>query len=544
MASPKLEPEDIDLLNALMSHDSLVPEPSVVIPELQINHEIDNKEDISEATPPPPSPFTTLSTTDVQPIIDDVSSLVSDKIVPLPKKESEEIFVRKNSEASTDTNNVTVEKVEDKKEIFSVSAKIIPDPNYNDKEIDDDNIKSDNEINEDLEVKLTSIQIQDDKKQRKILKDLDESANLIDDFGSSEEPDQDDDQVFQNVFRPQIDCDVLNSIIEEENDEDIQSNVSSLVLDKIVPLPKKESDEIFLRKNRDASTDTNNVTVEKVEVKKELFSVSAKIIPDPNYNGKETDVDDDDEDEDNKDLYHSTLVTTCVDSDEDNTADYDLEVPNESFGFRPQPVGCSSDSPTSSSASSNIVYDSLEDEPKSKRSLPALPKDHDLQQKRAYEIFRQHWVPSVEDVDLTSTPVNDQDRLIEGRSEDNYEYNYHLNLPAKRQLPKPPPVSPLIFDKDSGCASLENNHQQQKRNSPEPPNFLWVGLEDSKQELKKKQPKNHERLNATKKKLKPKNKESKSKSNPDRQYFMGKRVKIMKVGVFPSNRNVYVDFIK
>ena len=374
-----------------MSHDSLVPEPSVVIPELQINHEIDNKEDISEATPPPPSPFTTLSTTDVQPIIDDVSSLVSDKIVPLPKKESEEIFLRKNSEASTDTNNVTVEKVEDKKE---------------------------------------------------------------------------------------------------------------------------------------------------------LFSVSAKIIPDPNYNGKETDVDDDDEDEDNKDLYHSTLVTTCVDSDEDNTADYDLEVPNESFGFRPQPVGCSSDSPTSSSASSNIVYDSLEDEPKSKRSLPALPKDHDLQQKRAYEIFRQHWVPSVEDVDLTSTPVNDQDRLIEGRSEDNYEYNYHLNLPAKRQLPKPPPVSPLIFDKDSGCASLENNHQQQKRNSPEPPNFLWVGLEDSKQELKKKQPKNHERLNATKKKLKPKNKESKSKINPDRQYFMGKRVKILKVGVFPSNRNIYVDFIK
>ena len=393
LASPKLEPEDIDLLNALMSHDSLVPEPSVVIPELQINHEIDNKEDISEATPPPPSPFTTLSTTDVQPIIDDVSSLVSDKIVPLPKKESEEIFLRKNSEASTDTNNVTVEKVEDKKE---------------------------------------------------------------------------------------------------------------------------------------------------------LFSVSAKIIPDPNYNGKETDVDDDEDDEDNKDLYHSTLVTTCVDSDEDNTADYDLEVPNESFGFRPQPVGCSSDSPTSSSASSNIVYDSLEDEPKSKRSMPPLPKDHDLQQKRAYEIFRQHWVPSVEDVDLTSTPVNDQDRLIEGRSEDNYEYNYHLNLPAKRQLPKPPPVSPLIFDKDSGCASLENNHQQQqqKRNSPEPPNFLWVGLEDSKQELKKKQPKNHERLNATKKKLKPKNKESKSKSNPDRQYFMGKRVKIMKVGVFPSNRNGHVDFIK
>ena len=500
LASPKLEPEDIDLLNALMSHDSLVPEPSVVIPEkvakeedLQVvNHDDDdNKElkNIEEATPPPPSPYasTSPSTTDVQPISNIIDEVISDN----------------------------------------------------------DNSKSDNEINEDLEVKLTSIP--NEKRHHRILKDLDESANLIDDFDSQSSENEPENEVFA-VFRPQIDCDVLNSIIEEENDEDIQSNVSSLVLDKIVPMPKKESEEILVGgKNSNASTDKNNV--EKVEVKNgpELFSVSAKIIPDPNYNGKETDVDDDDDDDDDdvdedgnetdKDLYHSTLVTTCVDSDEDNTEDnYDLEVPNESwtsYASRPPPVGCSSDSPSAGSTSSSSSssqdkddhYDSLEDEPKqSKRSLPPLPKDHDLQQKRAYEIFRQHWVPSVEErQELISTPVNeplilednDDHRLIEGRNnEDNEEfYNYHLNLPAKRQLPKPPPVSPLIFDKDSGCASLENNHQQQqKRNSPEPPNFLWVGLEDSKEQYaKKKQPKNHERLNATKKKLKPKNKDSKSK---------------------------------
>ena len=162
---------------------------------------------------------------------------------------------------------------------------------------------SENEIIEDLEVNLASI----DGETSKPLKDLDESANLIDDYDDNEH----ENEVF--IFRPQIDCDVLNSIIEEEVDEDIQSNVSSLVLDK---LPNKE----------------------KVD-----FSVSTKIIPDPNYNGKETDVDDSDEDKEN--LYHSTLVTTCVDSDSDVHDNYDLEVPNESWTSfdRPQPVGCSSD---------------------------------------------------------------------------------------------------------------------------------------------------------------------------------------------------------
>ena len=154
--------------------------------------------------------------------------------------------------------------------------------------------------------------------------------------------------------------------------------------------------------------------------------------------------------------------------------------------------------------------------------MPALPKDHDLQQKRAYEIFRQHWVPSREEKsenphgDL-STPINVQDepiepieemRTIEGRNNDPEDfYNYHLNLPLKRQLPKPPPVSPLIFD-DSGCASLENN-EQQKRNSPEP-NYLWVGLEEPKEP--KKRPKNHERL--AKKKYKPKNEPKKPVKEP------------------------------
>ena len=459
LASPKLEPEDIDLLNALMSHDSLVPEPSVVPLVSEVNHDIDDQSNNKESTiqaPPPPSPYASSSnTTDVQP----------------------------------------------------------------DDEVISDNDENDDKI-EDLEVNLTSIQEQ----EKLPLKDLDESANLIDDFDSA--PEEEDDQQHEVfVFRPQIDCDVLNSIIEEENDEDIQSNVSSLVLDKVPP-----------KKEIVGDLDKNNKELEKVDINPE-FSVTAKIIPDPNYNGKETDVDDDNEEDDvdedgnetDKDLYHSTLVTTCVDSDEDNTEDnYDLEVPNESwtsFVDRPQPVGCSSDSPsagssTSSGSHKDDHYDSLEDSKQPKRSLPALPKDHDLQQKRAYEIFRQHWVPSVES---TSTPVNevpdldDHRPLIEGRNnEDSNEefYNYHLNLPAKRQLPKPPPVSPLIFDKDSGCASLENNHQK-RNSSPEPnPNFLWVGLEDSKEQYsKKKQPKNHERLNSTnaKKKTNKPKKEPKSK---------------------------------
>ena len=67
LASPKLEPEDIDLLNALMSHDSLVPEPSVVVlPDNTEAEVIDNKELKNlEAPPPPPSPYASNNTTDV-----------------------------------------------------------------------------------------------------------------------------------------------------------------------------------------------------------------------------------------------------------------------------------------------------------------------------------------------------------------------------------------------------------------------------------------------------------------------------------------------
>ena len=55
-----------------------------------------------------------------------------------------------------------------------------------------------------------------DNKPTKILKDVEESANLID---------TDD---FYPSFRPSIDCDVLNSVIVEENDEDMQSLNSSI----------------------------------------------------------------------------------------------------------------------------------------------------------------------------------------------------------------------------------------------------------------------------------------------------------------------------
>ncbi len=135
-------------------------------------------------------------------------------------------------------------------------------------------------------------------------------------------------------------------------------------------------------------------------------------------------------DEPEKDLYRSTLVTTCVDDSDDDS--YDLKVPNESWSeqgqlppsppdiltYRPQPVGASSDSPSSSrtlstSSSSKgdantedpYEYDSLEDvavtdevevkhpvitKQKQKRCLPQIPPDHHLQQQRAYEILRQH----------------------------------------------------------------------------------------------------------------------------------------------------------
>ena len=69
LASPKLEQEDIDLLNALMCHDSLVPEPSVVVlpdnTEAVIEVHDDKELKNIEAPPPPPSPYASNNTTDV-----------------------------------------------------------------------------------------------------------------------------------------------------------------------------------------------------------------------------------------------------------------------------------------------------------------------------------------------------------------------------------------------------------------------------------------------------------------------------------------------
>ena len=221
---------------------------------------------------------------------------------------------------------------------------------------------------------------------------------------------------------------------------------------------------------------------------------------------------------------------------------YDLNVPNESWStefksnlnYRPRPLGCSSDSPdscTSSGLDNKEHYDSLEElepdpEPvnvmvrhpfpaeivvvqpqqgggggarahgpaqqppqqnsKQKRSLPPIPKDHSLQQQRAYEILRQQWqcTPSSSHDDSLEDLYHVHDRSrphVEGRSADFSDYdllddldhnnqhhhqNFNVNLTSKRQLPKPPPVSPIVLlnedhqelehQADSGCASLNN----------------------------------------------------------------------------------------
>ena len=276
--------------------------------------------------------------------------------------------------------------------------------------------------------------------------------------------------------------------------------------------------------------------------------------------GKETDVDDDDDEEDdlenddlqdqscsnlselvqtgpspsletnvNKGLYHSTLVTTCVDDDSDTEEEafenYDLKVPNESWTDfksshnRPAPVGCSSDSPSAASSETSSGpekdhYDSLEDDTDSplvsvssmtpkghpmgaqkvgvqppsagpsnlsstnsvghgKRSLPSIPQDHSLQQIRAYEILRQQWQKQYDESlennqDQSCSNLSEfvqtgpnwsqsrevRPRCIEGQ-EISEKYKEPTTLNNKRQLPKPPPLSPLVFNNDSGVASLE-----------------------------------------------------------------------------------------
>ena len=231
----------------------------------------------------------------------------------------------------------------------------------------------------------------------------------------------------------------------------------------------------------------------------------------------------------NKGLYHSTLVTTCVDDDSDTEEEvfenYDLKVPNEAWTDfksshnRPAPVGCSSDSPSAASSETSSGpekdhYDSLEDDTDSplvsvssmtpkghpmgaqkvggqpppagpsnlsstnsvghgKRSLPSIPQDHSLQQIRAYEILRQQWQKQYDDSlennqnqscsnlsEFVQTGPNwsqsreVRPRCIEGQ-EISEKYKEPTTLNNKRQLPKPPPLSPLVFNNDSGVASLE-----------------------------------------------------------------------------------------
>ena len=534
-----------------------------------------------------------------------------------------------------------------------------------------------------------------DNKPTKILKDVEESANLID---------TDD---FYPSFRPSIDCDVLNSVIVEENDEDMQSLNSSIAtsndfeksrqIDARIELSPKIlsnrpmfsseagvlEDSAVAQPNRDISVggqdkfqqisqaniqspaDKEILEIEKTKTTDQLinhstpnnfasdeinvdsrqnrkkFSVSSRCVSVDDNVGKETDVDDDDDDEDDlenddqdqscsnlselvqtgpmpsletnvKGLYHSTLVTTCVDDDSDTEEEepfenYDLKVPNESWTDfksshnRPAPVGCSSDSPSAASSETSSGpekdhYDSLEDDTDSplvsvssmtpkghpmgaqkvggqplpvssnlsstnsvghgKRSLPSIPQDHSLQQIRAYEILRQQWQKQYDDSiennqdqscsnlsEFVQTGPNwSQSREVRPRCIEGQEISEKFKEPtlnSKRQLPKPPPLSPLVFNNDSGVASLEEKcsgsenisaalpttvtqrqFDEKKRSSGNgnssvvsvvaaapsvgaPPqqqqnNFLWVGLEEESGVQRR--PKNHNRLSSLSKK--------------------------------------------
>ena len=315
----------------------------------------------------------------------------------------------------------------------------------------------------------------------------------------------------------------------------------------------------------------------------------------------------------NKGLYHSTLVTTCVDDDSDTEEEafenYDLKVPNESWTDfksshnRPAPVGCSSDSPSAASSETSSGpekdhYDSLEDDTDSplvsvssmtpkghpmgaqkvgvqppsagpsnlsstnsvghgKRSLPSIPQDHSLQQIRAYEILRQQWQKQYDESlennqdqscsnlsEFVQTGPNwSQSREVRPRCIEGQEISEKFKEPTlnnKRQLPKPPPLSPLVFNNDSGVASLEEKcsgaeslnaaaapttvtqrqFDEKKRSSGNgsslvvspaaaapsvgaPPqqqqnNFLWVGLDEESSVQRR--PKNHSRLSTSSKK--------------------------------------------
>lgn len=190
----------------------------------------------------------------------------------------------------------------------------------------------------------------------------------------------------------------------------------------------------------------------------------------------------------------------------------------------------------------------------SKRSLPPIPTNHNEQQRRAYDVLRKQWQKhyddSLEDVrtvrnvrdaiDTSADAMNVQKdilhvqqppvRQVEGRPQTEI-FKESQALSLKRHLPKPPPISPLVFH-DSGVASLEEiedannkivpNHPTYQNKSPNPPqavlpaspppdqtvtakvarkvektptdNFLWVGFEDPG--VITRRPKNHDRLSA------------------------------------------------
>ena len=269
-------------------------------------------------------------------------------------------------------------------------------------------------------------------------------------------------------------------------------------------------------------------------------NINTNVGKETDVDSEDPSVNDDDNDSENfreinftEKLYHSKLVTCVDDSDEDidyrvshmddEELAYDLKVPNESWStefksnlnYRPRPLGCSSDSPdscTSSGLDNKEHYDSLEEEEqpdpepvnvmvrhpfpaeivvvpqsksqhnsKQKRSLPPIPKDHSLQQQRAYEILRQQWqcTPSStngngsDSLDEDLYPeVHDQSSRphVEGRSADFSDYdlllddhnnqnNFNVNLTSKRQLPKPPPVSPIVLlNEDPTVETADGDH--------------------------------------------------------------------------------------
>ena len=618
--SPKLDQEDIDLLNALMrNHEtSFVKEPSFEVSDkvakgakndtseddkIETDEQhmefVDDDED-NESTKEiaPPSPFT--------------NNVVEFQI--------EQNTLKKECGSFEDLKEPIAADKEAKKNEFDRSLNREPPAEspisiLNDVKKDDEDLAAKDVEKRPLQVMIASEPSktqESSEKDKPKLRDLDESANLIDDFDDDSEPEHN--VVTDVVFiRPKIDCDVLNSVIVEENDEDMQST-SSIIFEpeKIVPEKFESEKKVFLPLEKDAyiandvPNDSNDRPLpykaicvggmnssaaadEKDLASNHITILHKKVIPEQssdhvnanetkttgqeedtfakvkvdyytssassptshanekkeNQNndddgddvleivamGKETDVDDEDEEDERNDgnfvkLYHSKMVTCVDDSDDDDDiedVDFDLKVPNESWTVdtefksshdRPRPVGCSSDSPSGASYNSaELHYDSL-DEPevpvlvqvrttpggplggvntpltasttsstgsKPKRSLPPIPKDHSVQQQRAYEILRSQWQYAAPSQTISTQSANDslEDisssnqfhshvRHVEGQSSDPQpdfdESLVHqaLNLTSKRQLPKPPPVSPIVLlnDQDSGCVSLDTPSQQ------------------------------------------------------------------------------------